>query len=189
MKMSVTTPQPRAAGRRYRSARRCGFTLLELVIVITIIVIVLGIFLQRIPFYQEQAEKAAMDGVVGSIQSALVLQYGQIMTRGKASDMDFLVRDNPMNWLQKKPRNYAGEYFDPTPQSIPPGNWMFDLKSRDLIYVPRHTEHFKPGADGRNWIRFHVVLLYERPRLPSLRQGPSALTGVLFEPLAPYAWF
>ncbi len=171
--------------RRFRR----GFTLLELVVVITIIVVVMGIFLSRMAYYQEQAEKTAMESVVGVIQTALTLQYAQIMTRGKPSDMDMLSQDNPMDWLQRKPRNYAGEFYDPLPSSVERGNWMFDLKSRELIYVPRNADYLRSTRNGRKWIRFHVVLVYESPRVPSLRNAPKELTGALVEPVEPYSWF
>jgi prepilin-type N-terminal cleavage/methylation domain-containing protein len=166
-----------------------GFTLLELIIVITIIVVMMGLFMNRMMFYREQAEKTAMEQVVGVIQSALTMQYGEILTRGKPSDVAALAQDNPVNLLQKSPRNYAGEFYDPTPQAVAPGNWMFDLKTRDLIYVVGDSHYFKPGQDGRKWIRFHVVMSYTTSRLPSLHDAPADLTGLLFEPVEPYSWF
>ncbi len=166
-----------------------GFTLIELIVVITIIVILMGLFLNRALFYQELAEKTAMEEVAGAIQSSLTMQYMQILTRGRTSDVAALVQDNPMNWLQKKPRNYAGEFYDPTPLTVESGNWIFDLRSRDLIYVVRNANYFKPGKDGKKWIRFHVTASYEDSRLPSLHNAPPALTGILFEPAEPYSWF
>jgi prepilin-type N-terminal cleavage/methylation domain-containing protein len=77
-----------------------GFTLIELVIVVTLIVILMAVFFNRTLFYLEQAEKTAMEQVAGAIQSALTLQYGQILTRGKPSDAVALAEDNPMNFLQ-----------------------------------------------------------------------------------------
>lgn len=166
-----------------------GFTLIELIVVIIIIVVMIGIFLDRMQFYQEQAEKTVMETVAGAIQSALILQYGEIMTRGKPSDTAALAQDNPMNWLQKKPENYSGEFYDPTPLAVAAGNWVFDLKSRELIYVLRNTNYFKPGKDGKKWIRFHVAVSYEASRLPSLQGAPPELTGILFKPVEPYSWF
>ena len=166
-----------------------GFTLLELVIVFAIIVTLMALFMNRFMFYQEAAEKTAMEQVAGAIQSALVIQYGQIMTRGKPSDVAALVRENPINLLQKAPHNYTGEFYDPTPLSVPPGNWMYDLKTRDLIYVLGEGNYFKPGKDGRKWIRFHVVPSYTASRLPSLQNEPAELSGLLFEPVVPYKWF
>jgi general secretion pathway protein G len=171
-------------------SRSCkGFTLLELIVVIIIIVVLMGLFLNRALYYQERAEKTAMEQVTGTIQSALTLQYGQIMTRGRPSDVDALAQDNPMNWLQKRPNNYAGEFYDPTPLSIESGNWMFDLKSRELIYVVHNANYFSPGRDGKKWIRFHVAVNRESSRLPSLQGARLELTGLQFEPVEPYSWF
>ena len=166
-----------------------GFTLLELIVVITVIVVLMGLFLNRALFYMEQAEKTAMEEVAGTIQSALTMQYGQILTRGKSSDVAALAQDNPMNWLQKRPRNYAGEFYDPTPLTVESDNWVFDLKSRDLIYLVRNADHFKPGKDGKKWIRFHIAINYTASRLPSLKNAPPELTGLVFEPVEPYSWF
>lgn len=166
-----------------------GFTLIELIVVVIIVLALGGTFLNRALYYQEQAEKTAMEGVAGSLQVALTMQYAEIMTRGKPSDVPALAAANPMDWLQKKPSNYAGEFYDPTPASVEPGSWMFDLKTRELIYVPNGASHFKPGKDGYKWVRFHVALNYEPPLHPSLRQDPASLAGVLFEPVQPYSWF
>jgi len=72
---------------------------------------------------------------------------------------------------------------------VEPGNWIFDPNSRELIYVPRLVNNFKPGKDTRQWIRYHVVIQYEPSRLPSLQNERHELTGILFEPVEPYTWF
>ena len=48
-----------------------------------------------------------------------------------------------------------------SPRTVAPGNWAFDLKSRQLIYVVDRGDYFKPGKDGQKWVRFRVNLLYE----------------------------
>ncbi len=169
-----------------------GFTLIELVVVIIVVVILAGTFLVRVPYYQEQAEKVAMEQVAAALQSALVLRYGALMTRGAANEKELgiLASDNPMSWLQQKPRNYAGEYYDPTPGAVAPGNWMFDLKSRDLIYVVDHGEYFTPGKDGKKWIRFHIRLQYEPlPGGSMQNEGKQELVGTMLAPTETYRWF
>jgi general secretion pathway protein G len=169
--------------------KSAGFSLIELIIVVIIIVILMGFFMNRVMFYQEQAEKVAMEEVVGSVQSALTLQYGQLLTRGKSTDISTLVSDNPMNWMQKRPSNYSGEFYDPTSQSVHTGNWVFDLKHHELVYLINNGTHFKVNSDGQRWIRFHVQAQYQQSRLPSLQNSIPELTGILFEPTQPYAWF
>lgn len=173
-------------GRGVRPLR--GFTLIELIIVVSIVAVLAGIFLSRVAYYQAQAEKAAMEQVAGTLQSALVLRFGALMVRGTGNEKELtnLAADNPMNWLQQKPHNYAGEYYDPSPGAVAPGNWMFDLKSRELIYVVDHGEYFAPGKDGGKWIRFHVKLGYD-PILGRAGSGKE-LTMTLFEPTEPYHW-
>ena len=167
-----------------------GFTLLELIFVISVVAILAGIFLSRVPYYQEQAEKAVMEQIAGAIQSALVMRTGSLMVHGELTNQRLkeLVTDNPISWLQQKPKNYAGEFFDPTPNSVKPGRWMFDLKSRDLIYVPDRSDYFIPGKDGKKWIRFHVRLEYEPPIGAEVGSGKE-LASTLFEPTVPYHWF
>jgi len=168
-----------------KKCRQGGFTLIELVVVVCIVVILIGTLLVKVSDYQERAEKAAMQQVAAALQSALTIEYGSMMARGKESLVSELLVQNPMDWLSKKPENYSGEYYAPTPRSVAPGNWVFDLRTRELIYVVNRGEHFVPGSDGYKWVRYHVKLVYDH--LPGEKK--EELTGVLFEPVEPYSWF
>ncbi|MGB8517021.1 MAG: hypothetical protein WCD45_03940 [Gallionella sp.] len=172
-----------------KSTRQHGKTFIELTVIVCIVLVCILLFLHRMRFYQEQAEQTAMQEVVNALNSALLLQYGQIITRGHADDVITLARDNPMNWLQKRPRNYLGEFFDPVAASAVEGNWLFDLKSRELVYLIDHHNYFKPGSDDQQWVRFHLVPHYETARTSSSNAGKKKLTGVAFEPVQPYSWF
>lgn len=164
-----------------------GFTLIELIVSISIIILLAGMLLDRVWFYQEQAEKTAMEQVAGALQSALILQYGHMLTNGRESDVNTLLTENPTHWLMQKPPNYVGEYFSPTPGAISPGNWAFDLKNKELVYVPYKTEYFIPGKDGHKWVRYRVHFLYEASR-GSKNKSEKELSSLLFEPVEPYQW-
>jgi len=185
-RMAPSILNPRSSILPSKSAR--GFTLIELIVVIVIIVTLITVFMNRVWFYQEQAEKVAMVEVAGAIQSALVMQYGSLMVHGREADIVVLTAGNPMSWLAKKPRNYAGEFFEPTPLSVTPGNWMFDLKSHELIYVPNRTDYFIPGKDGQKWVRYRVNLMYD-PIPGATNKAAKLLVGTLFDPVEPYQWF
>ena len=165
-----------------------GFTLIELVIVIAIISVLAGILINKVWFYQEQAEKASMEQVAGALQSALILQYAHLMTQGQEAEVGNLVKENPTQWLMRVPPNYLGEFADLTPTAIAPGNWAFDLKSRELIYVPSRADYFTPGKDGIKWVRYHARLNYEQARGKRKNKAASQLSGLLFEPVEPYQW-
>jgi prepilin-type N-terminal cleavage/methylation domain-containing protein len=162
--------------------RTRGFSLVELVVSVIIALILLVIFLNRSQYYQERAEKAGMESVGVALDGALTLQYSQLMTRGRAEDAVALKNVNPMSWLVTPPKNYSGEFFDPDAGRVEAGNWFFDLKSRELVYVVRNRSHFKPDHAGYFWIHFHVVSRDE------LSQGTTP-AGLKFESVVPYSWF
>lgn len=165
-----------------------GFTLIELIVVITIVVLLTTVFLDRMWYYQERAEKTAMVEVAGTIQSALLMQFGRMVVRGQEAAIGTLASENPMRWLAKMPANYAGEFFDPQPGVVPSGNWAFDLGSHELIYIPERTDFFVPDKDGKKWVRYRVRLLYD-PLIAGPDSAGKVLAGALFEPKEPYRWF
>ena len=166
-----------------------GFTLIELIVVIAILSVLLSTILNRVEYYQELAEKTAMEQNVGAIQSALTMEHGKIYVHGGSGDISSLATENPMKWLQKLPQNYAGEFYAPSPKSAAPGSWMFDLKSRELIYVLDRTDHFVPGKDSGKWIRFHIELQYETVKSNGAAGKDKELVGAVFAPVEHVNWF
>ena len=162
-----------------------GFTLVELLVVVSLVAIFASMLFSRVWFYQEMAEKAAMQQVVSALQTGLILQYGHRMASNQGSRIDNISTENPMDWLVQKPGNYAGEFDAIKPGTIEPGNWAFDLNSHELIYVPDHVEYFVPARNGVKWIRFRTRLDYEAGYGG---KGGQVLTGVIFAPAEPYQW-
>jgi MSHA pilin protein MshA len=68
---------------RIRSAE--GFTLIELVIVIVILGILAAVAIPKYEDMQEQARSATLKGQLGSIRSAVAIQYGRNALNGSAT--------------------------------------------------------------------------------------------------------
>jgi general secretion pathway protein G len=165
-----------------------GFTLFELIVVVCIVAVMIGVLLDRLQVYKEAAEKAVMQQTAAAIKSALQMRIASYLIDGRDSEIESLAAANPVTWLQENPGNYAGEFFADAYARVPPGSWYFDLTRQELIYVLHLGDHFKPGPDGRKWVRYRVRIGYEV--LP-LQGGVTrkVLSAAGFAPVQPYIWF
>ena len=168
-----------------RSGR--GLTLIELIVVICIIGVSATLLLDRLRFYQEAAEKAAMEYTVGAVKSALQLQVAAMLVRGEERNIESLAHANPTGWLTEPPPGYRGEFRAPQPV-VPRGSWYFDATRSELVYVPDLDGHLKVLADGSKRLRFRVRIEFARAESDSERKR-LAFTGVRIEPVTAYTWF
>ncbi|MES2017247.1 MAG: type II secretion system protein [Pseudomonadota bacterium] len=131
--------------------RQRGFSLFELAIVVSIIGILAAVLLSRLVLYQAQAERVAMETVVGTLRSALTMKAGQLVAKGQAQDLSKLLTINPMDLLAQKPANYLGEYYSPQIDKISPGNWFFNRKQLLLVYIARTGATFQ-GTEPHQFV-------------------------------------
>ena len=170
---------------------KSGFTLFELLVVVVIVALLATMLLSRVMFYLEQAEKVAMEQTMGNLRSALHLQAAALVARDKVHDIPRLVGQNPMNWLAEKPSNYAGEYFSPQPGDVVFGNWYFDLKDRNLVYLVHNGTNLHVGAGSQKQLRFRVELVtsIKSAQGPDKRADSDSVEGVVLKSVVPYTWF
>lgn len=147
-----------------------------------------GILLNRLRVYEEAAEKAAMQQTAAAIKSALQMRVAAYMISGRDKEIEDLRKENPINWLQESPASYAGEFHADAYARVRPGSWYFDLARREFVYVLNLGDNFKPGPDGRKWVRYRVNIEYEK--VPEKDAPPrKVLSAASFSPVQPYVWF
>ena len=165
-----------------------GFTLFELIVVVCVVSVMAGILLNRLQVYQEAAEKAAMQQTAAAVKSALQMRVAAYMIAGRENQIEHLLAENPVGWLQEKPAEYAGEFHADAYARVAPGSWYFDLAQRELVYVLKLGAHFKAGPDGRKWVRYRVKIEYDE--MPDRNGAPRRiLSAAKFLPVRPYSWF
>lgn len=179
--MSQPLP-PAAAGIKYQDPLR-GFTLLELVVVIAIISLLATVAAERLWEIQVKAERAAMESVIGALQSALGMQVADALLSGERRGLETLADSNPMERLAAAPNNYVGALADAT--EVGGAQWYFDLRERVLVYRAYNVARFRGGAANPAQIRFVVRLDYEVTRTARRDQG---IVGARLVALEPYAW-
>ncbi|WP_426211863.1 type II secretion system protein [Massilia sp. TWP1-3-3] len=123
--------------------RERGFSLFELAVTVAIIGVLAGVLLSRIQLYQEEADRVAMESVVGVLRSALSMKAGQLVAQGKQDQLSKLTSINPMDLLAQKPANYLGEFNTPQKEKISRGNWYFNRKKLLLVYIARTGATFQ----------------------------------------------
>ena len=167
----------------FGARRLSGFTLFELIVVVCIIA-VLGIAaLDKLFYYQELAEKRAMEYTVAIVKTGLQLRMAELVSGNRESEIRQLATENPMRWLAEKPANYVGEFREP--QSA--GSWYFDPGTHHLNYMVRKDSYFESEQSGPKRIEYQVKVQYEPVEMFGART--NVLVGVSLIPTTHYKWF
>lgn len=167
-----------------------GATLLEFAVVASVLGILAFVLLDRMSYYQEWAEKANMESTAASLKSALRIEFSTLMVEGRMREGAALAQQNPMNWLDRKPANYLGEYDGAAPDASPRGNWYYDRRARELVYRVNQGRYFTPDGRGRREARFRVTLIYdEKVENQGVGTSPMQPSGVKLTLVEIYKWF
>lgn len=134
-----------------------GFFLFELLIVAVVTGAAATLLLGRLSYHQEVAEQALVEYAVRTMRSGLRLQVAQLMVKGRMQEAALLAGENPMNWLEPKPKNYLGEFVASHPRHHEPGNWYFNQTTRTLTYLVKHQPRFTKSRWNGTQIDIRVV--------------------------------
>lgn len=177
--MAVRAAPKEVPPARWRRER--GFTLLELVVVITVIAVLLMVAIDRLWVLQKEAEATAMEQVLGSLRSALGMKVAEDLVNDDVADLRRLAGSNPMRELAQTPKNYLGAFDGVNPASIPGGHWYFDRHSRMLIYRVRNRDYFSGGLGSPPRAGFTI-------RVAQARHARGEAVGAVLVAVAPYHW-
>jgi prepilin-type N-terminal cleavage/methylation domain-containing protein len=163
--------------------RARGFTLVELAVSISVIAVLAAVLLNRLAYYKELAEKAAMESMVRIIKTGLQIRLAELIITNRQGEAATLEAEDPTEWLDARPANYGGAYGE----NLQRGTWYFDTLERQLVYVINTGDRLDVDvrADPKQ-IRFRVRLLKDRLHLGGA--VVDSVTGVTLAPLSPYRW-
>jgi prepilin-type N-terminal cleavage/methylation domain-containing protein len=163
--------------------RERGFTLLELAVAILIISVLATALLNRLHYYQELAEKAAMESTVSIVKTGLQIRLAELIVTNRQAEAPGLEIEDPIQWLDKKPANYGGAYREPPER----GTWYFDPRARQLVYIVNTGDRLEfDAAPEPKEIRFHARLLRDGVKAPG--GTVESVTGITLVPVHTYRW-
>ena len=166
-----------------------GFSLLELVVVIAIISLLLVFAITRLWPLQAEAERVAMEQVVGGLRSALGIKVASYMVQNDMAGIRELIDTNPMDRLSEVPNNYRGALSGRDNVSIEGGTWYFDVPGKVLVYRVRNQDYFRGGIGQPAQVRFAIRVVYEeRGRRTNGETSKNEIAGAMLVALDPYEW-
>lgn len=135
--------------------RRWVLRLFEWSLLVIILQLLTGFFLQRVERLQASAEGLAFQGVVNSLKAGATFASINKDAQGMV-----LRGGNPMQLLEQVPANYVGELSQSEPKGSREGNWYFDSSQGLLIYFTReYRRTLSPlGKERRKLFRLDWAL-------------------------------
>lgn len=156
-----------------------GFSLLEFVIVVAVIALLAGVGLHRLWGVSVEAERVAMEQIVGSLRSAIGIKVANHFLRNDFAGLRALEGSNPMDQLAEAPGNYVGALAGADAAAVEPGRWYFDSGNRTLVYRVRNAGSFISTLPGPARARFKVEVVYGEGGAPQ---------GARLVAVESYAW-
>jgi prepilin-type N-terminal cleavage/methylation domain-containing protein len=166
-----------------------GFTLLELVVVVVAIAILAGAALDRVLPLVGRAQRSAFMRMRADLDSALLLEAAERITRGESATLPELAAVNPMSLLLRPPANYLGSLTGADSVVAPRATWFYDERAGRLAYrVGRYTR-FQAHDGPPDLIQLRVAFAYEdRDRDGVFDAAGDRFDGLSLEPVHAYDW-
>lgn len=163
--------------------RQQGFSLLELAVVSVVLSVLLAVFLERLTFYQEAAERARFEATLRIFKTALQIRLANLILERRENEAKLLEDENPTHWLSEKPTDYAGNY----PERPEVGAWYFDVATRELVYVVNSGRGLVAASrNDPKQLRFRVKITYQPVSVSG--RNIQGIGGVSLIPTDAYQW-
>jgi prepilin-type N-terminal cleavage/methylation domain-containing protein len=163
-----------------------GFTMFEMVVAIIVLCVLATVLYGRLAFYQEYAEKKSMEVTIHNLRVGLRYQLADRMNRDQMQEVESLLTENPVTWLENPPSNYLGILNNPLIEEITPGNWYFDAAQHLLVYMPKHKRYLRMATPADTTLRFRVTAIKNPPKVVKGSGPPVELVSLTL--LNEYKW-
>lgn len=117
----------------------------------SILVMTFFIYVQKVSIV---VERESVRQSLSSIRVGIRMFILTDIVHGGAVNMRAYENTNPMQFQEKPPVNYAGEFSSEEAVKVMPGNWYYDLSARQLVYRVSHYPLFE--NDNRRELRYRL---------------------------------
>jgi len=137
-----------------------GLSSLEVAVVVAVFSMFSAILLERMLFYEAYAERVYFDLTIRQMQNALRMRVANLMMEKQQINYIRIASENPMDWLEEKPKGYVPDVLGDGAPEIRDGEWAFDAGHRQIVYRPRLKSGFGTLINPQGVVRVGMFFRY-----------------------------
>jgi len=159
-----------------------GFTLLELAVVVTVVALLVAVLLPK--FYQLtlRAEALQVQGVIGTLRSALSVKVVRGLYSGEGLDANDYKGENALCVIHDLLDNQPESYLGVIENSDNRGSWYDDKRTHELVYVVKSDSIVSGIAGSPIKIRWRIEAVY------SGEKSKNQFLGLVLQPATKHNW-
>lgn len=176
--------------RARKPGTAAGFSLLELVLVIIVVVILFAVAAWRLLPLRGDAEATHVATVVGTLRSALGMAMADRVLRGQFDTLHTFTNSNPADLLLEPPDRYAGAIRRDQIGAVPPGAWYFLEDAGLLGYHVRFPRYLVDAPSDSVHLYWRVVMEFDAgdPHDNAAEQQRGRPVGLRLVAQQPHPW-
>lgn len=160
-----------------------GFSLLELAVSILILTVLVAFAFQRLELMIEDVERVSFQGSRDNIQAQLTLKVAYWYAAQKTVSPREIARENPIDLIQHKPSNYAGEIYFNGLSTAEAEHWYYVTDKRWLVYKAKRVDNLNNDFSQTELLPFKVEV-----ELQGKGRSIGLATGLHLKPLYNFDW-
>lgn len=155
---------------------------------IIIISLLVYVALDRLLRLQVEAEKAAVEQVLGSLNSALALQIAEHIAQDRIPQLKKFIATNPMDLLASTPPAYLDITATTDIQQLPAASWYFDSQEKVLVYKVQNRRYLFAENGDSTYLKFKLLPVFDDNNRNRRFDKPDTLKGLFIHSLTKYRW-
>lgn len=141
--------------------RSAGITRFELLVVLSLVLVLAGVLLQRLQEAQRAAERTAVVAVLDTLRAALWLEVAARVGREGDGALLQLSEENLFPRLGGSVTAYGGEVPEGR-VGMQGGFWYYEKKTGTILYQPRFSENFAMDLGVTRGVEFKITMIYRQ---------------------------
>ncbi|WP_415894517.1 hypothetical protein ACMXYN_17180 [Neptuniibacter sp. PT8_73] len=139
--------------------------------------------LQRLELLIEDVERVSFEGSRDNIQAQITLKVAYWFAEQQVVSPDDIAKQNPVDFIQHKPSNYAGEMTYSDLLNAEGERWYFVTDKRWLVYKAKRTDNLENKFMQADLIPFRIEI-----RLQNGASKTGLATAATLKPLYKFDW-